>query len=195
MIPFYHWQRSTIHVIYVKSSNDTSCMPAVAQFLVITKIDLSILHIHVDIQQLLEEVNSIDTGDDYSPFPTKLFFLLYLLLHSPRPIVGAIYSSRMYSNIIILRKSISRSCYSLHIIRCSLYTQGESNLQFMWFVLKQAGVTVPTLVHVKKLVLPDFASPRRVCFIDHGQGFIQNFTLGVEKGLLFTAPRFHVTNV
>lgn len=65
----------------------------------------------------------------------------------------------------------------------------------MWFVLKQAGVTVPSLVHAKKFVLPDFASPRRVYFIDQGQGFIQNFKLGVEKGLLFTAPHFHVTNV
>lgn len=42
-------------------------------------------------------------------------------------------------------------------------TQGESNLQFMWFVLKQAGVTVPSLAHVKKFVLPDFTSPKRVC--------------------------------
>ena len=33
----------------------------------------------------------------------------------------------------------------------------------MWFMLKQAGVTVPSLAHVKKFALPDFTSPRTVC--------------------------------
>ena len=40
-----------------------------------------------DIEALL---NSLPTGDDYSPFQSKIHALSYMLLHSPRPLVGVI---------------------------------------------------------------------------------------------------------
>jgi len=40
-----------------------------------------------DIQHLLEEVDIKDEAADYYPFPSNMFFL-YLLIHSPHPIVG-----------------------------------------------------------------------------------------------------------
>jgi len=41
-----------------------------------------------DIEHLLEEVDFMDEAADYSPFPSIMCFFLYLLIHSPHPIVG-----------------------------------------------------------------------------------------------------------
>lgn len=53
-------------------------------------MDAEVLHYShpSDVKDLLEEVNSKDEGANYYPFPSKLFFFLYLLIHSPHPIVG-----------------------------------------------------------------------------------------------------------
>lgn len=41
-----------------------------------------------DIEALL---NDLPEGDDYSPFQSKIHALSYMLLHSPRPMVGVIF--------------------------------------------------------------------------------------------------------
>ena len=44
-----------------------------------------------------------------------------------------------------------------------LYIQGKSNLSFVWFVMRMAGLRVPSFTKVKNFKMPDFVSPTRVC--------------------------------
>eukprot|EP00731_Ephydatia_muelleri_P028790 Em0020g434a len=43
----------------------------------------------------------------------------------------------------------------------SPHPMGEKNLSFVWFILKQMGITVPSLATVKKFQLPDMKEPVR----------------------------------
>ena len=53
--------------------------------------------------------------------------------------------------------------YSNFYIYLDLFSQkGEKNLSRVWFILKQMGITVPSLASVKKFQLPDMREPVRV---------------------------------
>eukprot|EP00731_Ephydatia_muelleri_P035783 Em0160g4a len=67
------------------------------------------------------ELEYSSTGN-YSPFPSKIIALLYLLVHSPHPV-------------------------------------GEKTLSFVWFILKQMGISVPSLASVKAFKLPNIVTP------------------------------------
>ena len=67
----------------------------------------------LDIQDLLQEVNGTDMGDDYYPFPSKLFFLLFLLIHSPRPIVCSYQANTSFTDI--------KTTFSRERVTCSSY--------------------------------------------------------------------------
>ncbi len=40
--------------------------------------------------------------------------------------------------------------------------KGESNLIFVWFLLAQTGITIPSISAVKKFTLPGFQQPTKV---------------------------------
>ncbi|KAL5494053.1 hypothetical protein EMCRGX_G015323 [Ephydatia muelleri] len=70
-----------------------------------------------------EDLDRENVGS-YSPFPSKLFALLFILVNSPHPM-------------------------------------GEKNLSFVWFILKQLDMTVPSLASVKAFKLPNMEPPMR----------------------------------
>ena len=59
------------------------------------------------------------------PFPSKIFALLYILIHGPHPIV----------------------CTDVLLSRVPLFPlqQGSAALMFIWFILKECGINVPSL--------------------------------------------------
>ena len=77
---------------------------------------------------------------DYSPFPSKLFFLLYVLVNSPHPLVSIVKESN--APVLLL--------------------QGESNLTFVFSILKNTNIVVPSLSTIKRFQLPTFTPPERV---------------------------------
>ena len=90
------------------------------------------------------------TSDDYWPFPSKEFTLLYFLLNSPRPLVYDYVFMRTYT-------------FSSNVIFSHL--QGQSNLKFMWHVMKQLNSSIPSLSQVKNFLLPGLNLPQKVKFI------------------------------
>eukprot|EP00731_Ephydatia_muelleri_P012809 Em0007g119a len=69
---------------------------------------------------------SLDINDrqDYKPFPSKMFALLFFLVHGPHPI-------------------------------------GNRTLMFIWFILNQTGISVPSLKAVRSFKLPGLDLPKR----------------------------------
>ena len=49
--------------------------------------------------QEFEHLNLYEEGD-FSPFPSKMFALLYILLHSPNPIVSALLIHPVINSIL-----------------------------------------------------------------------------------------------
>ena len=50
---------------------------------------MNFLSLDSDVTTLMTQAENLQ--DDYYPFPSKLFALLYLLVNSPRPLVSYIY--------------------------------------------------------------------------------------------------------
>ena len=92
-----------------------------------------------DIIETFEELQQ----SNYYPFPSKIFCLLFFLVNSPHPVVCA----HTLSNVFI-------ELFHFH--------QGDRNLTFFWFILKQLGVTTPSLASVKRFKFPDMELPEKV---------------------------------
>ena len=82
------------------------------------------------------------------PFPSHLFALLYFVIHSPHPVVCGIIGTQYMTSQV-----------------CST-TQGRSNLTFFWFILRTAGLVVPSFNLVKSFQLPGYLPPRRVSYCE-----------------------------
>ena len=95
-------------------------------------------------QQILQLIGNADQTS-FKPFPSLVFALLFI--HSSHPMV------RCYN-----KNTACTLC--IHLI-----TQGKSNLLFLRFVMRMAGLQVPSLAQVKSFKLPGFVSPARVCFL------------------------------
>ena len=108
----------------------------------IAEIILSLIII-VSLQELLQCLEaSGQTGSN--PFPSHLFALLFFLIHSPHPLVCNVSHTTMW-----------------HV--CSII-HGNSNLTFFWFILRTAGLVVPTMNAVKTFKLPGYLPPTHVIF-------------------------------
>ena len=108
----------------------------------IAEIILALIII-VSLQELLQCLEaSGQTGSN--PFPSHLFALLFFLIHSPHPLVCNVSLTTMW-----------------HV--CSII-QGNSNLTFFWFILRTAGLVVPTMNAVKTFKLPGYLPPTHVIF-------------------------------
>ena len=85
-------------------------------------------------------------GEDFYPFPNSGFALLYLLLHSPRPVVS-------YTEIIL-----SLFCSTLNFI----IMKGEGNMKFVCQMLQKKDPYSPSLSQLRRFTLPDFKHPTKV---------------------------------
>ena len=101
----------------------------------------------VSVQELLQ---CLETSGQMSskPFPSHLFALLYFVIHSPHPVVCGIIGTQYMTSQV-----------------CST-TQGRSNLTFFWFILRTAGLVVPSFNLVKSFQLPGYLPPRRVSYCE-----------------------------
>ena len=85
------------------------------------------------------------SGNDFMPFPSQAFATMYMVVHSPRPMV----CFRMLLAVLILN--------GFHA------SQGESNLKFIWYLISQVHHETPSLNSVKSFVLPEYSGPQKVC--------------------------------
>ena len=95
------------------------------------------------VQELLQ---CLETSSQMSskPFPSHLFALLFFVIHSPHPVVCGIIGTQYMT---------SQLCSTI---------QGRSILTFFWFILRTAGLVVPSFNLVKSFQLPGYLPPRRV---------------------------------
>ena len=82
-----HSGYSTDDDVEVDEGQESDSDLGMVWFTWIKLLKLLIASICSDIECLLHEVVSVD--GDYQPFPSKIFSLLFALLHSPRPMVFA----------------------------------------------------------------------------------------------------------
>ena len=113
----------------------------------------------------LEELTEMDSQeDDFAPFTSKVHALTFMLLHSPRPIVSHMVCGRYVLLIVCL--------------------QGERNLKFMMFILKQYDPTIASLDVLKRFSLPGFVNPFEViinCFFQYLKKFTLEILLGFSE--------------
>ena len=91
---------------------------------VITSADLFYF---VDVEEVLHEMQDTGPGTNFYPFPSKIFFLLFLLIHSPRPLV-----SRLCLTLFHITRSYVHSVFffagrikpSFHLV-CSSIQHGN----------------------------------------------------------------------
>eukprot|EP00731_Ephydatia_muelleri_P002721 Em0001g2721a len=76
-----------------------------------------------DFEDLVKQFR-VDEKMSYYPFPSKIFALLYILIHGPHPI-------------------------------------GNTALMFIWFILKECGIKVPSLSTVRAFKVPGVDMPQR----------------------------------
>ena len=90
---------------------------------------------------LIQDLERDMHGQSFYPFPNKLFALLYLLLHTPHQMVHC----------------------DIHVyFDPSIFLQGETNMSFVWFILKRMGIATPSLNSIKAFQLPGVSVPKRV---------------------------------
>lgn len=100
----------------------------------------------LELRRILGVVTEYST-EDFSPFPSKVSALLYMMLHAQRPIVRC-----SYPNTIIIR--------TLLII--IIPTQSEYNLKFMIFIMREVFPQTPSLAQLKTLKIPGYTPPKKV---------------------------------
>lgn len=81
----------------------------------------------------------LGASDDFSPFPSRDFALLFFVLHSPRPMV----------------------CNNAQVSPSNLQIR-ETTLKFARFCLIQCGIDVPSISTIKKFKLPNWIAPFKV---------------------------------
>lgn len=91
----------------------------------------------------------VPINDNFSPFSSIAEAFLFILLHSPRPIVSYINNRHIHDYLYY---------YFLY--------KGENNVGFIIYMLSRLlpGVRIPSL---KKFKLPGYIAPSRVCYKLH----------------------------
>ena len=80
----------------------------------------------------------------YYPFASKIFALLYILIHGPHPIVCT------HVHVLLLGATISFT------------TCRVTALMFIWFILIGCGINVPSLSTVRAFIVLGVDMPQRV---------------------------------
>lgn len=125
--------------------------------------------IELDLEEFMEAVVEDNDGSgDYSPFPSRIFALLYILVHAIHPIA----SPYVY-------------CATSSVLLVALLLQGERNLKFILFIMKQLDPALPSLDTIKRFQLPGFQPPTKVFKLLHGSESIH---------LCFTVSHVHFLN-
>ena len=71
----------------VYSDSDSSLVEPGIVLVSITNSCWMKVHCHIEQTDIEVLLSGLPDGNDYSPFQTKIHALLYMLLHSPRPMV------------------------------------------------------------------------------------------------------------
>lgn len=112
-------------------------------------------------------------SNDYTPFPSRIFALLFLLANSPRPLVCLILCDYIalfvvgdkcrnfgLEQVVLLYSTLMCRVYFIHMhMQCM---QGKKNISFIWFILKNSIPTIPALSAVTSFEIPGVIHPQRV---------------------------------
>ena len=93
-------------------------------------------------QMWVSEVSEVMVLEDFFPFSSDVEAIMFLLLHSPRPVVSAVHIK--YNRIFLL-------------------LQGEINLKFIWYGMHCVRKDLPSFNYLKNLQLPNYEPPKQVC--------------------------------